>query len=97
MSEVTEIQVYLALNELNFEGYDVPEHTQGALLRYVYNRCLPGSFSEAMLADSLEVAKFRADSINVEYLTEIDRWIKDKLPEEMRGSFDKVRKWCYNR
>lgn len=91
----TETQTYLALSGLDFDGYNVPQHTQGALLRYVYNRYSPGSFGEAVLAGDLDSARYRADHMNAVALDEIDRWVKDKLPEEMRGSYKAVQNWCY--
>ena len=93
----SETQTYLALSDLNFEGYVIPKHTQGALLRYVYNRYSPGSFGRAILAGSMEAAKWAADAENRHCLDEINRWIKDKLPAEMRGSYEAVDDWCYGK
>ena len=97
MTQSTETQTYLALSGLDFEGYGVPKHTQGMLLRYVYNRYSPGSFGRAILADKMEAAEWAADSENLISLPEIDRWIKDKLPAEMRGSYEAVDEWCYGK
>ena len=97
MESAEELQTLLALRGLNFEGYSVPAHTQGALLRYVYNRYSPGSFGEAMLAGDLQNARYRADAMNAACIDEIDRWIKNQLPERMRGSYQAVRDWCYYR
>lgn len=90
----TPIQTFMAIKGLNFEGYSVPIHTQGIISRYFFNRLLPGSFGEAVLAGNLEAARWRADVDNQISLEEIDRWIKDNLPEECHGSYDKVHKWC---
>ena len=54
MTRSTETQTYLALSGLDFEGYNVPAHTQGMLLRYIYNRYSPGSFGRAILAGNME-------------------------------------------
>lgn len=97
METAEELQTFLALKGLDFDGYTVPAHTQGALLRYVYNRYSPGSFGEAMLAGDLQSARYRADAMNLICIDEIDRWIKEQLPERMRGSYKAVQNWCYYR
>ena len=95
MEKAEELQTFLALKGLNFEGYSVPAHTQGALFRYVFNRYSPGSFGEAMLAGDIQNARYRADSMNAACIDEIDRWIKEQLPEQIHGSYRAVHNWCY--
>ena len=97
MTRSTETQTYLALSGLDFEGYNVPAHTQGMLLRYIYNRYSPGSFGRAILAGNMEAAEWSADAENRRSLLEIDRWIRDKLPQEMRGSYEAIDEWCYGK
>jgi hypothetical protein len=97
MTNTSKLQIYTALKGLTFEGYMVPEHTQGSLMRYFYNRYNPGSFGVSILAGDIELAGHRADHINSQYIEEIDRWIKEQLPEECHGSYEKVYAWCSNR
>ncbi len=98
MEQPHELQTYKILaGGFSFEGYLVPEHTQGALLRYFENRFSPGSFGTAMLAGDLKTAEMRADHWNKKCIKEIDRWIKEQLPEECHGSYEKVHAWCNQR
>lgn len=93
MEQPSDTQTYLALSGLDFDGYEVPAHTQGGLLRYVYNRYSPGSFGTAVLAGDHGRALNCADSANHRCLSEIERWVKDKLPANMHGSYDNVQEW----
>lgn len=88
------MQTFIGLKGLNFEGYRVPVHTQGTLHRYVFNRYTPGGFGRAILAGDIDAAEWRADVENKRAISEIELWIKDNLPEEIHGSYEKVDSWC---
>lgn len=91
----TEFDTYTKLRGLDFEGYGVPIHTEGALERYFFYRLDPGSFVTAMLIGDLERARYRADTINKIAIPEIDRFIREQIPEEARGSIKAVNDWIY--
>jgi hypothetical protein len=90
-----EFDTYTKLRGLDFEGYCVPIHTQGSLERYFFHRLDPGSFVTAMLVGDLERAQYRADTINKIAIHEIDRFIREQIPEEARGSIEAVNDWIY--
>jgi hypothetical protein len=94
MSE-TEFDTYVQLRGLDFEGYAVPLHTRGSLERYFFNRLEPGGFVTCMLVGDLERAQYRADSMNRIAIPEIDRFIREQIPEEARGSIKAVNDWIY--
>lgn len=91
------MQTILGLKGLDFTGYAVPAHTQEMIHNYVFNRYMPGSFGRAILAGDLHTAMQRADGANFFALKITDRWIRDTLPEEMRGSYEIVDQWCDTR
>lgn len=80
----------------SFDGYNVPLHTQGSLLRYVNDRCRPGGFVEAILAGDHSLAQNRADTENQISFNEIIRWIDEQMPEGIWGSYQKVQQWYSN-
>lgn len=91
----SEFDTYTKLRGLDFKGYGVPTHTQGSLERYFFHRLDPGSFATAMLIGDLERAQYRADTINKIALPGIDRFIREQIPEEARGSIEAVNEWIY--
>lgn len=95
MKDPEEAQTYVALQGgLSFEDYAVPEHTQGSLLRYFNYHYEPGGFVTSVLAMDYETANARADSWNKHFIDDIFRWVKDNMPEECYGSYEKVHAWC---
>lgn len=76
---------------LDFTGFDaIPEHTRGALERYVEHRIQPGSFLYAVLVGDLYTAVERADSTNQRALVDIAQFIWRKLPGNIYGSAENV-------
>ncbi len=75
-------------NTLDFSGYNIPAHTQGALTRYVTQGCLPGGFLTAVLANDLIGAVSQADEQNRAALAEIVKFIYNRLPSAAQGTPD---------
>ena len=83
---------------LDFTGFDaIPEHTRGALERYVEHRIQPGSFLYAVLVGDLYTAVERADSANQHALVNIARFIWQKLPGNIYGSAENVENYLDGR
>ena len=78
---------------LNFDGYDVPVHTQHALSNYVEHGVWPGSFVESVLVGDLFSAVARADGFNLSALTEITMFVIDRMPHNSWGSAEEVGEW----
>ena len=75
---------------LNFSGYNVPVHTQGALERYIVNGYEPGGFLLAVLSNDRVGAMSRADYENRYALFDICNWIYNCAPRACHGSMEKV-------
>lgn len=84
------------LPSLRFEGIyaDIPEHTQGALLRYVDHKILPGGFLTAVLSNNLFEAVGQADSDNIKALPLIVKYIYNKCPGNCHGSKQRMVDYC---
>ena len=71
---------------LDFDGYDVPLHTQGELTRYFLFGLPPGHFCTSMLEGRhLNYCVGVADPMNQEYIMETYRWIESYLPDYAKG------------
>ena len=79
--------------KLDFSGYDIPEHTQGTLERYIFQRLAPGGFMTAVLANDLMGATGKADALNIRCLRDICGWIYMNAPSDCWGSYEQVRKY----
>lgn len=77
----------------NFDGFDVPEHTQGALERYFVHALEPGSFLMAVLTNDLIGAVGRADMWNSRSLADIVKWLVNHAPYGSYGDAELVRDW----
>lgn len=86
--------VHKMVRPLNFAGYNVPEHTQGALRRYVEQGMYPGGFLEAVLTNNLMAAVARADSENQAALIGICMFVYNEVPSAAWGNVDKMHEWC---
>lgn len=91
--EVDEIKGYFALHQDPFDGYAVPPHMHRPFIYYVLHQYEPGSFGYAMLCGHYDIALGRADQANQMNIDEIGRWIEERLPKEIHGSPEAVRKW----
>ena len=79
---------------MNFDGYNVPEHTQGALQRYVEHGLMPGDFLVSVLTNDLFGAVARADSMNIHALKDICMFVYNELPSNAWGTRAKVEAFC---
>ena len=78
---------------LDFEGYNIPSHTQEALNNYVLNKYQPSSFLTAVLANDLMGAIGRADHWNQQYLKDICNFVYNRVPTNAWGSYYHVQKY----
>lgn len=83
---------------LDFSRYPgVPEHTRGALERYVEHRIEAGGFLTAVLANDLFTAFARADQINRHAMFDIVQFIFNEVPSSCWGSYETVEEWLSRR
>jgi hypothetical protein len=78
----------------SFADYNIPQHTQGALKRYVEHGYMPGGFLTAVLCNDLVRAVCRADHMNQACLADIVKWVYNSMPMAARGSEDNMMNWC---
>jgi len=78
----------------SFADYNIPQHTQSALKRYVEHGYMPGGFLTAVLCNDLFQAVCRADHMNQACLADIVKWIYNSMPMAARGSEDNMMNWC---
>jgi hypothetical protein len=82
------------IRPLDFTDYTmIPEHTQGALHRYVEQGLEPGGFLTSVLTNDLMGAISRADSDNIRVLKDICTFIYNNVPSNAWGNSDKVHAW----
>lgn len=74
--------------------YNLPEHTWGALRRYVDEGLYPGGFLGSVLANDLFGALGKADHINKTRIFDICMHIYNEEPLSCWGNYEKVDKWC---
>jgi len=102
MSKYDEHVLYAKLRGLDFEGYNIPDHTRHSLEYYYYYKIGPGNFLGSLLADAEsdkdnEYLNNAADQHNRPAILEIKRFVRDQLPPESYGSHNKVKLWEYSR
>ena len=78
------------MNKLDFSGYNLPEHTQGALTRWVNEGTYPGGFLESVLSNALFGAIGQADRENTAALRDIVMFVYNEVPASAWGSKEKV-------
>lgn len=74
--------------------YNVPQHTQAAIVRFVEHGYMPGGFLTALLTNNLFLAVDTADRLNKAAIPEIVRWVFNNLPLGAYGTEDKMMDWC---
>lgn len=88
---------YREMSAIDFEraavDYGVPEHTAGALARYVFHRIPPGGFLTAVLSNDALDAYGRADAENAAAMPNILRFLASKMPSGAYGSRSAVCAW----
>jgi hypothetical protein len=93
----SEQETFNQLRGLDFQGYGVPAHTQLCLENYFYHGLQPGSFMTCMLRGDYEFAVNLADHENHHSIDEIRRFIEEQIPEEIRGSEQRMKAWIYGK
>lgn len=78
---------------LDFKDYAIPDHTKGALERYILDGLEPGGFLTAVLANDLFGAVGKADHMNAYALKDICGWVYNYAPRNSWGSYEIVRKY----
>jgi hypothetical protein len=78
---------------LNFESYNVPEHTQQALEDFIFRGFEPGSFLMSVLGNDLMGAASRSDYANRPNLSSIALWVMHNAPTNCWGDFKIVMDW----
>ena len=74
----------------------IPDHTRGAIDRYVKYRLPPGGFLTAVLQNRLFDAVARADKEHLAALGSIVQFIYNEVPSDAWGSDAAVRSWLQN-
>lgn len=98
MADIFEFPQKLACKRFDWSQYPgVPEHTRGAIERYVFDRLEPGGFLTAVLCNNLMGAVGRADSENILALKDICQFIYNEVPSVAWGSEKNIAKWLDNR
>lgn len=83
------------MDKLDWAGYEnrIPDHTKGALERYVIRGIGPGGFLTAVLSNDLKGACTRADIENRDALFSIVSWLMNYAPSGCWGSKERVSDW----
>ena len=88
-------QVKAMIRPLDFDGYDdIPEHTQGALRRWVEDGFYPGSFLTAVLCNDLMGAVGSADAYNIRALKAITTFVYNRIPADAWGNAERMRAYA---
>lgn len=78
--------IFAMLRPLIFDGYNIPEHTKDALVRYYIDGYMPGGFLTAVLCNNLMGAVSAADSHNLRALKDICTFVYNDMPANTWGS-----------
>lgn len=86
--------VTIPITEASFNGYKVPGHMHGGIMRYV-NHGEPnlGGFLEAFLDNDLKQAFARADTQNAHNMIHIVSWFWNEAPAECWGGKERRQAW----
>ena len=78
-----------------FATWDVPKDFADPMYNYLVYGYQPGSFFTYVLANNFAKAILSSHPGNtMEALKHLVGWMRDTLPEETWGSYDKVDAWC---
>ena len=98
MAQVFDFPSVQSTSRLDWSNYPaIPDHTRGAIERYIFNRYEPGGFLMSVLSNDLMGAVARADSENVRAIKDICQFIYNEIPSTAWGSPKKVAEWLDNR
>lgn len=65
--------------DLDFTGYNIPEHTKSALNRYHQQGSIPGGFLQAVFRNDLFSSVARADAENLSALKDIVFFVQHNM------------------
>ena len=88
---------YHSKNKLlqTFATWDVPKEFADPMYNYLVYGYRPGSFFGYVLSNNFAKAILSSHPSNtIEALKHLVGWMRDTLPEEAHGSYDKVEAWC---
>ena len=71
----------------------VPEHTAGALSRWILDGIEPGGFLKAVLTNDLKESFGRADGENIKHMKEIIMFLYNDAPMSCWGSVERYGNW----
>jgi hypothetical protein len=71
----------------------VPLHIHSAIVAYVCNRQIPGSFLQAVIKNDLRRAVCLADCDNLPYLKDIVLFFYNYAPSTCYGSAEAMKNW----
>ena len=78
-----------------FSNWGVPHDFADPMANYLVYGYQPGSFFTYVLADNFTKAILSSHPGNtMEALKNLAGWMRDTLPEETWGNYDKVDAWC---
>jgi hypothetical protein len=78
-----------------FSKWDVPRDFADPMYNYLVYGYQPGSFFSYVLANNFAKAILSSHPGNtIEALKHLVGWMRDTLPEETWGNYDKVDTWC---
>jgi hypothetical protein len=98
MGAYQEHVLFATLRGLEFEGYNVPTHTQQSLENYYFYKLEPGGFLGSLIAgDSTHYLEGLADHWNRPAIPEIQRFVREQLPPESFGSWQALKNWINSR
>jgi hypothetical protein len=80
-----------------FEHYNIPDHTQHALIRYIDDHIAPGHFLQAVLRNDLFEAMAHADIYNRLAMGDICKFIYNHAPSAAWGDAIAVSEWINGR
>jgi hypothetical protein len=78
---------------LDFNDYNVPDHTQTALTDYIERGIPVGGFLHAVLSNNLFDAVNKADSQNLPVLKDLTNWVSTQAPTGSWGAEALVLRW----
>ena len=78
---------------LDFSGYNIPDHTQSALTKYIEQGIPTGGFLNAVLRNNLADAMATADTFNMYYLKDIVTWVWNHALSNSWGDTPTINAW----
>ena len=81
---------------LNFDGYNIPNHTKQIIASYIEKGHDPGDFIYNVMSNNLMRAFGSADSQNTSALKDIVMWVYNCAPQNCHGNEAIVLRWMEN-